>query len=537
VIGALGLIGGRYRLARELGRGAFGAVYAARLEPTGEPCAVKILTRFDQGRSAERFRREAQVLSRLGPHPNIVRVLDSGEHGGLPFVVMELVPGGSLSSALKQGHRPTVAQAARIGEQVALGLDHLHRSGVVHRDVNANNVLIDEKGDARLVDFGLALDQQRVTRITETGELLGTPLAFAPEQLDGKADNVGPEADIYAASALLYELVTGKTPFSESKSFRELAQRIRTELPTPADTVNPDVPAALARAIELGLAKKPEDRPRPAAELARLIRDAFRPAGSRSTGQHNLKALAPEPKRAGPWELKQVLERTKRGAIYEGRHSSTGALAHVRVLAVSGDLATAFERYAKLVATRPFTHPNVVAILEAGVDEGFGFVAAEPASGETLKKLLEREPALDPLRALEIASLAARGVGAAHAFSVFHGALAADSVLIDAGGVPRVSGFGLEATLERRNAPDPVAAVARAEDVKALGKLLELMIAKGKDLGPANAIVTRAAADPGYPDAVAFAVECERARASASTGLLGKVTKAFGKIRRRGTGK
>src|SRR5690349_17562929 len=108
MLAALGLIAGKYRLAAEIGRGAFGAVYAATVVATGEPVAVKILARFDEGRSVERFRREAQVLSRIPPHPNIVRVLDAGEHGGLPFVVMELVRGGSLAAALKAGKRPTV---------------------------------------------------------------------------------------------------------------------------------------------------------------------------------------------------------------------------------------------------------------------------------------------------------------------------------------------------------------------------------------------------------------------------------------------
>src|SRR5947209_9020394 len=151
MLAALGLIAGKYRLAREIGRGAFGAVYAATVEATGDPVAVKILARFDEGRSVERFRREAQVLSRIAPHPNIVRVLDAGEHGGLPYVVMELVRGGSLAQAIKAGKRPTPIQAAKLVERIGLGLDHLHRAGVVHRDVNVNNVLIAEGGEPRLV--------------------------------------------------------------------------------------------------------------------------------------------------------------------------------------------------------------------------------------------------------------------------------------------------------------------------------------------------------------------------------------------------
>ncbi len=529
MIGALGLIGGKYRLVRELGRGAFGAVYAARVEPSGEAVAVKVLARFDQGRSIERFRREVQVLSRVEPHPNIVRVLDSGEHGGLPFVAMELVPGGSLAAALREGRRPAVAQAAKIAEQVAAGLEHLHRSGIVHRDVNANNVLIDESGNARLVDFGLALDQQRVTRITETGELVGTPLCFAPEQLDGKTDAVGPAADIYATAALLYELLTGRPPFQDSKTFRELAHRIRTELPPPADEINPQVPRGLARAVELGLAKSAADRPRTAAELAKLVSQGLRGPGSRSTATVARAQLQGEgPRQVGPFVLGPPLGRGRRGIVYSARRIPDGPEVALRVLAVSGELAGAFAQYSRAVETlKRVHHPRVVPVLAAGIEDGYAFVASELVPGETLRKRLERERKLSPALALEIAAFVARGVAAAHASGVFHGDLRAEDILLDPARGPRTGDFLLEAILSRAQFPE---GEGKARDVRALGGILQEMLTgrrtqgsplrqeaekKGEPLARAALRVALRAQDEAaqlrHADATAFADDCERA--------------------------
>ncbi|MBI3724682.1 serine/threonine protein kinase [bacterium] len=248
---ALGLVGGRYRLLRELGRGAFGAVYAAVSEGGEERVAVKVLTRFDEGALA-RFRREAEVLARVEPHPNVVRVLGAGEHRGLPYIVMELVLGGSLALALARGERPTFARAAELARGVALGLEHIHRSGVLHR--------------------GLALDTRRVTRLTTSGQLLGSPPALAPEQLEPGSPRIGPATDIYAACVLLFELLTGRPPFL-ARTLMETIDLVRGSRPPRPVEIDPSVPASLSGIVERGLARNPLDRPRTAGELADLLRD------------------------------------------------------------------------------------------------------------------------------------------------------------------------------------------------------------------------------------------------------------------------
>lgn len=532
MLSALGLLAGKYRLVRELGRGAFGAVYAARVEPEGQPVALKLLARFDEGRSVERFRREAQVLARIPPHPNIVRVLDAGEHGGLPFVVMELVRGGSLARALADGRRPTVAQAARLVEKIALGLDHLHRAGVVHRDVNANNVLIEEGGEPRLVDFGLALDKERVTRLTTTGELLGTPLAFAPEQLEGKGEEIGPEVDIYAASALLYELVTGKPPFADARSFGELVDRIRHEVPERASQVNPEVPEPLALAIEKGLAKSPADRPPSAAELARLVgegaRAEARPAAAAPPRPPRPATAAPPseppaPRRVGVYDVLAPLARTHHGTIHTARHAQLG-----RALSV---LVSPVERAPDLAARPRVAHPNVAALYESGVDAGVAYLGLEAVAGSVVTEIRANGGPLAARRALDVASQVARALSALRERGAAPATLHSWDVLLDPGGhaklLPENPAVAASPTLDARagSAPETQERPADARtDVWNAGKVLfhSIAAAGADDDGlarAAQAIARRAGApdpDERFPDALAFSRACEEALERAS---------------------
>jgi serine/threonine protein kinase len=228
--------------------------------------AVKLLSAFGV---ASRFRSEIAVLGRVPPHPNLAAFVDAGVHGaGLPFLVLELVAGEPLAELLAR-EWPDVPRALAIATGVLRGLGHLHASGVVHRDLNAGNIVIQASGEPRLVDFGLALDLGRSTRLSETGELVGTIALLAPEQLDG--DELGPAVDLYAAAALLHHLLTRRPLFSEPADGAALALRIREEVPRLVSDLVPAVPAVVARAIARGLAKRPQDRPRSAEELAMLL--------------------------------------------------------------------------------------------------------------------------------------------------------------------------------------------------------------------------------------------------------------------------
>ncbi len=255
------LAAGRYRVERELGRGGMASVYLAHDEELGRSVAVKVLPPHlaadDVFRA--RFVREARLAGRLS-HPNIVRVYDAGEAEGRPFIVMEYVPGSSLAEA----GRLEADRVVALGVQACAGLQHAHESGLVHRDVKPANLLVRDDGVLKIVDFGIARAAES-TRHTQAGTLLGTAAYLAPEQLAGR--DATPASDVYSLGAVLYELLTGRTPYAFS-SLAELAAKQVDGSIAPVRDVAPRVPAELEAAVMHALARDPSFRPASAAELA-----------------------------------------------------------------------------------------------------------------------------------------------------------------------------------------------------------------------------------------------------------------------------
>jgi len=264
------LVAGRYRIARELGAGAMGCVYEVERTSDGARLALKIMLGHRDD-DAARFAREAEIAAKLA-HPNLVRVLDVGiGPWGSPFMVMELVPGGSLADA-----PPRDAASVRVVlAAIARGLEALHAAGVVHRDLKPSNVLV---GDPpKLADFGIArvataapldatVPMEDASHLTKTGAFLGTPLYMAPEQAR-EAATVGPAADVFSFGVLAYELLAGSLPFQMPVVFRALAG---ASLP-PAPTFDGLVPEpAIAAMLGACLSYRPEARP-PASALAAAL--------------------------------------------------------------------------------------------------------------------------------------------------------------------------------------------------------------------------------------------------------------------------
>jgi serine/threonine protein kinase len=201
------LLNNRYRLEAEIGRGGMGVVYRAHDTLLDRDIAVKVLseTALDSGARA-RLLHEARATAQLN-HPNIVSVYDAGETEGAPFVVMELVEGGSLHNHRPQSQDKIVA----IARQISAALDHAHTNGIIHRDLKPENVLLARDGSAKLSDLGLALTI--ASRLTDEGTMVGTAFYVAPEQALGQP--LDARADLYALGVLLYELTTGtSTPRS-----------------------------------------------------------------------------------------------------------------------------------------------------------------------------------------------------------------------------------------------------------------------------------------------------------------------------------
>ncbi|WP_186004560.1 serine/threonine-protein kinase [Isoptericola variabilis] len=205
------LLGGRYRLEGLVGRGGMADVFEATDQALGRRVAVKVLRDVAQDPSdRDRFTAEARTLARLS-HPSIVTVLDADADGDQPFLVLELVDGGSLAEL---EHRLASGAVARLGAQVAAALAHAHAAGVVHRDVKPANVLLGADGGALLTDFGIARLLADTVRHTRTGTTIGTAAYLAPEQVRGEA--VGPPADVYSLGLVLLEALTGERAYAGS---------------------------------------------------------------------------------------------------------------------------------------------------------------------------------------------------------------------------------------------------------------------------------------------------------------------------------
>src|SRR3954449_6252990 len=234
------VLGGRYRLLAPIGTGASAHVYAADDLRLRRRVAVKVLhaALADDEAFLRRFRAEAQAVATLR-HPNIMNVYDSGEDGGSPYLVLELLGGGSLRAMLDRGARLTPSQALLVGLEAARALDYAHRRGLVHRDIKPANLLFDEEGRLCIADFGLARALAEAAWTEPAGAVLGTARYASPEQARGSS--VDGKADIYALALVLIEAVTGRVPFAADTTIGTLMARVDRPIEVP-DALGPLVP-------------------------------------------------------------------------------------------------------------------------------------------------------------------------------------------------------------------------------------------------------------------------------------------------------
>jgi len=266
------LYSNRYAIERPIARGGMAEVYLARDQYLDRWVAVKILfPEFARDPSfVERFRREAQSAAMLN-HPNIVGVYDYGQQSGSYFIVMEYVEGRSLRDILHdEGPLPAMT-AARITAETAAALDFAHRHGVIHRDIKPGNVLITQSGKVKVADFGIAANPTDAKQgLTQTGAVIGTATYFSPEQAQGY--QVDGRTDVYALGVVLYEMLTGRAPFTGESPVAVAMKHVR-EQPVPPSQYVPDLPPDLERIVLKAMAKDLATRYQSAEELrADLIR-------------------------------------------------------------------------------------------------------------------------------------------------------------------------------------------------------------------------------------------------------------------------
>ena len=260
---------GKYEILGEVGQGAMATVYRARDPVLDRVVALKMMftSTLREADSRERFLREARSVARL-QHTNIITVFEFGEYDGMPFIAMEYIEGLNLAAAVARGNVHGIRAKLEIIEQVCRGLAYAHRRGVVHRDVKPSNIILQDDGTAKLLDFGIAR-LEGSTFATGTGQLLGTPNYMAPEQFE--RPTVDHRVDVWAVGVVLYELITGRRPFDASTVASLIFSIVNSPLPK-IDPVQLGIPPAVVTIVEGALVKNPDARVADLEVLGREVR-------------------------------------------------------------------------------------------------------------------------------------------------------------------------------------------------------------------------------------------------------------------------
>src|SRR5215216_6766715 len=273
------ILNDRYELEQKIGEGGMARVYRGRDLRLNRQVAIKVLHSHyaSDTNFLQRFHHEAQAAANLR-HPNIVDVYDVGQDGDTHYIVMEYVAGSDLKALLMRSGALPIEQAVYVSECAANGLDAAHRVGLVHRDIKPQNIIVGPGGQVKITDFGIAKSALS-TAMTETGVTFGTADYISPEQARGQPAT--PRSDIYSLGVTLYEMLTGRLPFTGDSAIGVAMQHVSAE-PPPPRMYAPRIPAQLEALVLRALSKDPAQRPATGREFARQIQN-YRNVGEQDT--------------------------------------------------------------------------------------------------------------------------------------------------------------------------------------------------------------------------------------------------------------
>jgi TolB-like protein len=331
------VLGDRYEVERELGRGGMATVYLARDIKHDREVAIKVLLPdLAASIGGERFEREIRLAGKL-QHPHVLGMYDSGVADGLMYYVMPFIKGESLRDKLDREGQLPVEEAIQITLQVADALGYAHKHGIVHRDIKPENVLMSD-GHAQVADFGIARAADEAgQKLTQTGMAIGTPTYMAPEQ--GMGEKVGPTADLYSLGCMLYEMLAGEPPFTGKTSSGVLAKHVMEQVPS-VRIVRSAVPEELEGAIFAAMGKSPADRPQTAEAFVEMLLGA--PMGHTATRMATMRHTAAR-RVPGMYSTQQMAPPRKRWPVLVGITAVMviGAFAAWRFLGSDGNANSA----------------------------------------------------------------------------------------------------------------------------------------------------------------------------------------------------
>ncbi|MBV9123279.1 MAG: serine/threonine protein kinase, partial [Planctomycetes bacterium] len=417
-------------------------------------------------------------------HPNLCRVYDVGQIQGIHYLTMAYIEGQPLSEFAGSGLRLPQRGVAALVRKVALALAAAHARGVIHRDLKPSNIMINQEGQPIIMDFSLALRLNAGdTRLTRSGMKLGTPAYMSPEQVDGNVDSMGPACDIYSLGVILYELLAGQRPFQGKLDV--LVDQIRTQEPSPPSGHRPGVDPRLERICLKAMAKKIKDRYASMAQMAAALHDYLR-VSARKTGVRPASGSPPsvpgvEPKidphqksplvfqsvgtsraaedgqedwgwaRQAGYAILEISGCSLLGMVYkawEWAHHRLVTLLPIPAEAITGPRALPSVR-AEAEKILRLRHSHIVQVYRFGEQDGQLYFATEFGIGGSLDQSLVGTPLLiNP--AVKMVETLARAIHHAHEQGVVHRDLRPCNVLLSAGGIPKITGFGLAHLLERK---------------------------------------------------------------------------------------